>query len=82
MPLVGETESHVESLMAVKLSVLPPVFVTLIVLAARVSSESSVCEKESVAGETERAGVGVGAATLKVTVTLAGEFCAPVATEM
>ena len=70
VPLVGLTDSQAESLPAVKLSVPVPVFVTLTVAGAGFVPLPCVALKVRDVVETDRVG---GAATLKVTVMVAGE---------
>ena len=80
VPLVGLAESQEESLTAVKVSVPPPVFVTFTDVAAGFVLLPCVALNESVVVESDKTGGGApGAATLKVTVTVAGESCTPVA---
>jgi hypothetical protein len=76
VPLVGETVSHEESLLAVNERVPPPVFVTL-TEEAEGELPPSVALKLRVVGETDRTGDGVGWATTNVTVIVAGLFWAP-----
>ena len=72
LPLVGLTVSQVaESLAAVKLSVPPPVLLTLTDVAAGLMPLPCVALNERAAGESVN--TGGGAATLKVTVIVAGE---------
>jgi len=78
VPLNGETLSHGESDDAVKFSDPLPALVTFSV-ALGGSEPPWVAAKESVAGETERIGVGGGGggATTRLAVTVAGEPCVP-----
>ena len=79
MPLLGVTESHEESLTAVKERVPPPLFVTLTDEAAGFVPLPCVPPNDKVDEDRDKAGTGAGAATLKVTVIVAGEPCAPAA---
>jgi len=77
VPLAGVTVSHDESLAAVKLSVPVPVFVTFAVWDVGFAPPC-VALNVRVRGETDKTGWGGGGdATTKVTVTIAGEPCAP-----
>jgi hypothetical protein len=77
VPLAGVTVSQDESLATVKLSVPVPVFVTFAVCDVGFAPPC-VALNVRVTGETDKTGCGGGGdATTKVTVTVAGEFCAP-----
>jgi len=77
LPLVGDTESQLESLAAVNESVLLPVLVTETFDAAGLAPPW-VPLKLSVNGETLRMGLGGGGGcTVKLTITVAGEPCEP-----
>ena len=70
--MLGETESHDESLEALKVRVPEPVLVTLTV-AGDGSVPPRMALNETDAGFTERDGAA-GTVTVKVTVIMAGEF--------
>jgi hypothetical protein len=73
VPLLGATDSHEESLLAVKLRLPPPVFVTLTEEAAGFVPLPCVALNAMLVADTDNAGTGVGAATLNVTVMVDGE---------
>jgi len=75
VPLAGVTASQFESLLAVKFRVPVPVFVTFTDCDAGFAPPW-IALNVRLAGETVSTGCG-GAATTKVTVTVAGEPCAP-----
>ena len=75
-PLAGEAVSHDESLLAVNESVPPPLFETVTFAGVGFVPLPWVALKESVVIETVKLG-GAGAATVKVTVIVAGDPCAP-----
>ena len=77
VPLPGVTESHDESLLAVKVRLPPPVFVTL--TADGAGFMLVPCVPVNVVAEEDSDNTGVGAAILKVTVMIAGEPSAPAA---
>jgi hypothetical protein len=79
LALVGETESHEESLLAVKAKLPPPALETFTVDAAGFVPLPCVAVNDKVVGNTDNAGAAVGEATLKVTVMVAGELWAPAA---
>jgi hypothetical protein len=79
VPLLGVTDSHEESLLAVKVKLPPPIFVTFAVDAAGFVPLDCVAANDKVVGETDNAGAEAGGDTLKVTVMLAGELWAPAA---
>ena len=78
--MLGETESQEASLEALKLRVPEPVLVTLTV-AGDGSVPPCMALNETDAGFTERDGAA-GAVTVKVTVSMAGEFGAAALTVM
>jgi hypothetical protein len=78
VPLAGETLNHVESVAAVKLSVPPPVFETLTLCAAGFAPPCTAFML-SVVGETDNTAGGTGCDTIRVTVIVDGEPCAPAA---
>ncbi len=74
VPLVGVTDSHEESLLAVKVKLPPPVFVTFAADAAGFVPLPCVAANDKVVGATDNAAGAVGNDTLKVTVMVAGEL--------
>src|SRR6476660_5812605 len=79
LPLAGETPSHAASELVVKLSVPEPVLVTLDEAAAGLAPPW-VAVNEIARGDTDSTGCGGGGlVTVRVTVTVAGDPCAPVA---
>ena len=79
VPLLGAAESQDESLLEVKGRLPPPIFVTLTVTVAGFMLLPCAAANDRVVGDTDKLGAGPGAATLKVTVMVAGEPCAPAA---
>ena len=75
-PLAGEAPSHDESLLAVNESIPAPVFDNVTLAGGGFTPLACVALNESVFAESVRIGGG-GAATVKVTVIVAGEPCAP-----
>jgi hypothetical protein len=73
VPLAGVTESQDESLLALKVRLPPPVFVTLTVDAVGLVPLPWVAANDKVVGDTDKLGAGAGAATLKVAEIVAGE---------
>jgi hypothetical protein len=76
VPLAGVTESHAESLLAVKLSEPPPVFVTF-TEAGVGFAPPCVALKDSARELTASEGGVDAAATLNVAVIVAGDPCTP-----
>ena len=78
LPLVGETESHDESLLAVKVRLPPPLLVMFTDDAAGLLPPWVALNVSDV-GETDSAGVAGTAETTNVAVIVDGLFSAPVA---